>query len=182
MKHVHEIFTVEREVNFSTGENYYLSHLTGGVILLDEDVICSESSLVGAPEKKVFTFECVAPGKAAIQFAYVQTPGGPVLYEEILPICIEELETCNPRGGWSDPHPLSAKEEEVFNKVTAGWCGAGYTPQNVATQVVSGINYRYVCKAVTVTLQPQEYYAMVYIYQPTEGDPLLTKIVPFLND
>ena len=35
---LYETFTVEREVNFSTGANCYLSRLEGGLILLDEDV------------------------------------------------------------------------------------------------------------------------------------------------
>ncbi|MCD8137582.1 MAG: hypothetical protein LUH01_17185 [Parabacteroides gordonii] len=49
---LYETFTVEREVNFSTGANCYLSRLEGGLILLDEDVIKPESGLMGAPGKK----------------------------------------------------------------------------------------------------------------------------------
>jgi hypothetical protein len=53
---LYETFTVEREVNFSTGANCYLSRLEGGLILLDEDVIKPESGLMGSTWKKSFCF------------------------------------------------------------------------------------------------------------------------------
>ena len=61
---LYETFTVEREVNFNTGENCFLSRLEGGLILLDEDAIEPDAELLGAPGKKVFVFKAVAPGKA----------------------------------------------------------------------------------------------------------------------
>jgi len=50
---LYETFTVEREVNFSTGENCFLSRLEGGLILLDEDAIEPDAELFCTGEKSV---------------------------------------------------------------------------------------------------------------------------------
>ncbi len=72
-------------------------------------------------------------------------------------------------GGYTEQRPLSEQERALFHQLTQGLTGVAYTPESVATQVVAGINYRFVCKARTVTLDPETYQAEVTVYQPLPG-------------
>lgn len=72
-------------------------------------------------------------------------------------------------GGYTAQRPLDEREKELFESVTAGLTGVRYTPQSVATQVVAGTNYRFVCTAVTATREPQSYKAEVTVFQPLPG-------------
>lgn len=51
-----------------------------------------------------------------------------------------------------------------------GFVGVVYTPLEVSTQVVNGVNYRYKCSA---SMPPSEviWQAIVEIYQPIDGKP-----------
>lgn len=81
-------------------------------------------------------------------------------------------------GGYTDQRTPTAEELTLFKTATAELDGVGYTPETVATQVVAGKNYRFICKAVTATRKPQIYKAVVTIYQPLpgKGEPRITKI------
>lgn len=81
-------------------------------------------------------------------------------------------------GGYSSQRPLTDEEAVLFKKVTEGLDGVGYTPQSVATQIVAGTNYRFICKAVTATKDPKTYEAVVVVYQPLpgQGEPRITEI------
>ena len=72
-------------------------------------------------------------------------------------------------GGYTEQRPLSEQEQALFHQLMQGLTGVAYTPESVATQVVAGINYRFVCKARTVTLDPETYQAEVTVYQPLPG-------------
>lgn len=72
-------------------------------------------------------------------------------------------------GGYTAQRPLDEREKELFENVTAGLTGVRYTPRSVATQVVAGTNYRFVCTAVTATREPQSYKAEVTVFQPLPG-------------
>ncbi len=182
MKTLNEVFTIEREVNFSIGENCFLSRLDGGLILLGEEVMEAEG-LLGAPEKKVFTFQCVMPGPASIQFVWCSSPGAPLLYEQVFPIEIAETDV--KPGGWDKMHAVTDEEKAVFEIALGSLKGVDYTPLRVSKQVVNGMNYKFVCEAKIVAPGAEKYYAMVYIYDapdvPRETDPIVTKIVPFLK-
>lgn len=69
-------------------------------------------------------------------------------------------------GGYSQQRDLTPEELELFKTVTAEIDGVNYTPESVSTQVVAGKNYRFICKAVTVTAEPQTYQAEVTVFQP----------------
>lgn len=182
MRTLNEIFKIEREVNFSIGENCFLARMDGGLILLSEDVM-EEDAFVGAPCKKIFTFKCVSAGMAAIQFGWVGYPGAPLLYEQVMPVQIAETDT--QFGGWSDMHEVTNEEMAVFRMAMGSLKGVDYTPLRVSKQVVKGMNYKFVCEAKVVAPGAEKYYAMVYIYDapdvPREIDPIVTKIVPFLK-
>lgn len=81
-------------------------------------------------------------------------------------------------GGFSAQRPLNEADQALFRSLTAELDGVGYTPQSVATQVVAGTNYRFICKAVTVTRKPKSYQAEVTIYKPlpNHGEPRITAI------
>lgn len=79
-------------------------------------------------------------------------------------------------GGYSQQRPLKAEEVALFKQVTAELDGVSYTPESVSTQVVAGRNYRFICKAVTVTREPQTYQAEVVVFEPLpgRGEPRIT--------
>ena len=81
-------------------------------------------------------------------------------------------------GGYTQQRPLEASERELFRQVTAGMTGVSYTPESVGTQVVAGTNYRFVCKAKTVTPNPETYRAEVIVFKPLpgQGEAKITKI------
>ena len=43
------------------------------------------------------------------------------------------------------------------------------TPESVATQVVAGTNYRFICTAITATPGPETYEAEIIVFQPLPG-------------
>lgn len=81
-------------------------------------------------------------------------------------------------GGYTQQRPLDDAERTLFRQVTDNMTGVSYSPESVATQVVAGTNYRFVCTAKTVTLHPETYQAEVIVYQPLpgQGEAKVTKI------
>lgn len=78
-------------------------------------------------------------------------------------------------GGWTPYHPLTPNDQKVFNEAMKGLVGVHYTPQLVSTQIVDGTNYRFKCQA---SIPPAEviWEAVVDIYAPLEGQPIITGI------
>lgn len=178
---VNEIFTIEKYICGSTGTDFYLCRLEGGIILLDVRITPCAGFAIGGKQKKIFTFQCVREGSAAVQFAYVQSSTAPYAYsyEEVIPF---EIEGINPPkvGGWTEFRPLTPEDKEVFDKAMEGLDGVGYKPTEVATQVVAGTNYCFYCEATIVCKEPVKYKATVYIFRPlpyTGQDPFIVKIV-----
>jgi len=54
--------------------------------------------------------------------------------------------------------------------------GVQYTPQQVSTQVVAGVNYRFKCLARVPAPSNQCYEAIMQIFAPLEGKPYITDI------
>ena len=50
-------------------------------------------------------------------------------------------------GGYTDPRRPTTEERALFEAAVASIDDTTYKPLNVATQVVAGTNYRFVCKA-----------------------------------
>lgn len=81
-------------------------------------------------------------------------------------------------GGWTGfKWEIPQEAKAVFDKALAGFVGVGYTPYAVATQVVAGTNYCFICKGVVVVPELPETAVKLYIYQPLSGDPVITQIV-----
>lgn len=85
-------------------------------------------------------------------------------------------------GGWNitigdtsiDKHPdaLAALE-----KATAGMLGAKYEPiALLGTQIVAGKNYCILCRITPVTLDPKPTMKLVYVYEDTQGNAVITDI------
>ena len=82
-------------------------------------------------------------------------------------------------GGWT-PYTttISADAQAAFNEVIAGLVGVHYTPLAVASQVVSGMNYRFFCNAQAVHPDAPYYAAIVQVYRPIQGKAVITSIKP----
>ena len=72
-------------------------------------------------------------------------------------------------GGYTGQRPLEASDRELFRRATAGMTGVSYTPESVATQVVAGTNYRFICTAKTTTPGLETYEAEIIVFQPLPG-------------
>lgn len=81
-------------------------------------------------------------------------------------------------GGWSPYRKPTAEDLKIFNEATNGIVGVSYTPLEVSTQVVSGMNYKFICEARPAVVAPIVYKATVQIYAPLEGAPFVTHIAP----
>lgn len=81
-------------------------------------------------------------------------------------------------GGYSKTRRLSDSERAMFTSVTSSIEGVEYKPMNVATQVVAGTNYRFLCKAKETSGGGKKYYASIVIHLPLagQGEPRLLSI------
>lgn len=82
---------------------------------------------------------------------------------------METTKTDQMAGAYTDQRPLNDEEKELFETVMEGLVGVEYTPKSVATQVVAGTNYRFICKAKPVTADPEIFKAEITIFQPLPG-------------
>ncbi|HVG58050.1 MAG TPA: hypothetical protein VNA24_05805 [Hyalangium sp.] len=73
-------------------------------------------------------------------------------------------------GSWSSFNfTLSDDAQKVFKEALKGFAGVDYTPLAVATQVVAGTNYCFLCKGVLVTPGAQQTAVKLYVYAPLPG-------------
>lgn len=91
---------------------------------------------------------------------------------------METTRTDRMNGAYTAQRPLNDEEKELFETVMAKYVGVKYTPESVATQVVAGINYRFVCTAEPMTQASQTFKAEITIFQPLpdRGEAQITKI------
>lgn len=84
-------------------------------------------------------------------------------------------------GGWTVNDQIVTKllpddSEAIFQKAMEGYVGVGYEPAALlATQVVAGTNYLYLCKGTTVTAQPVTSWYLVTVYNDLEGNAQITQ-------
>lgn len=124
-------------------------------------------------ENSNFVMKILLIALAALTFVACNRFGGK--NEKIIPPTEKRMQMT---GAYGQQRPLRAEEAELFRTMTTGLVGVSYTPQSVATQVVAGTNYRFICNAVTATHKPQSYQAEVVVYQPLpgQGEARITKI------
>lgn len=82
-------------------------------------------------------------------------------------------------GGWSLCESIEMTQElsDLFEKAMAEQVGVDYTPMALlATQLVSGTNYCFLCRAAVVYPDALPYYALVYVYQDLSGNASVLEI------
>ena len=82
-------------------------------------------------------------------------------------------------GDWSAPDSpeVTPELQELFDKATEGLLGVSYTPLAlVGTQLVSGMNYCFLCEAKAVIPNAVPYYVNVTVYKDLEGNTKVTDI------
>ena len=82
-------------------------------------------------------------------------------------------------GGWEASFEasalLTAEQKEAFEKATSELDGVDYEPiAVVGTQVVSGMNYAYLCKATVVAPDAKPTWNVAVIYEDPEGRVFFT--------
>ena len=93
----------------------------------------------------------------------------------------EETGTETVVGGWKVNESYSVclddDEMEIFNKAVEGLTGVGYEPIRVlATQLVSGKNYAYLCAYKNVSTAEDTGYCIVTVYNDLEGNTKILSI------
>lgn len=81
-------------------------------------------------------------------------------------------------GGYSEAHKLSDEERALFDSVAAEIAGVKYEPINVATQIVAGVNYRFLCKGKEQERRGKKFYAVIVVHKPlpNAGEPRIISI------
>lgn len=82
-------------------------------------------------------------------------------------------------GGWSLCESIEVTQEmnDLFEKAMAEQVGVDYTPVALlATQLVSGTNYCFLCRAAVVYPDALPYYALVYVYRDLSGNASVLEI------
>lgn len=94
------------------------------------------------------------------------------------PATVETPTPARTVGSYTEQRALTQDERDLFERVTRELAGVKYTPESVATQIVAGVNYRFICKAETITWEPETYQAQITVYQPLpgQGAPKITEI------
>jgi hypothetical protein len=78
-------------------------------------------------------------------------------------------------GGWTAySTSISAEAMAAFKEALKGHVGVNYTPLAVASQLVSGMNYRFLCDAQVVYPDAPHYAALVQVYKPLNGPAVLS--------
>lgn len=83
-------------------------------------------------------------------------------------------------GGYTKFRPVTEDDVKLFEEALKGLVGVAYEPLIVATQVVSGTNFKFICNAEAAVLNPHPYLAEITIFQPLpqaeEAKPVITGI------
>ena len=83
----------------------------------------------------------------------------------------------NAIGGYT-PFTTDISDEclTVFAATMKEIVGVGYHPFAVSTQVVKGINYRFLCTATNMDKEMTTYSVMLGIYKPLSGSAIIKSI------
>lgn len=82
-------------------------------------------------------------------------------------------------GGWVkvDDGTVTPELKEMFDSATSQLTGAKYTPvELLETQLVSGMNYKFLCTGKAVVPDAQEKKFYIYIYKNLDGEAVVTEI------
>lgn len=80
-------------------------------------------------------------------------------------------------GGWTIQESVSEENRMILDTALTGFVGSTFEPIAVATQVVNGVNYLFIAKSTTVTLQPKTGLVKIYVTATPAGqEPRLVNI------
>lgn len=79
-------------------------------------------------------------------------------------------------GGWRVHDKIIDEEIKILNTALNGLVGVDYKPEILATQVVNGTNYCFICKSIGVIPNSPEGISKIMIYKPLKGDPIIISI------
>jgi hypothetical protein len=80
-------------------------------------------------------------------------------------------------GAWgSFSFTITPEAKNVFDQALKGLTGVQYTPLAFAVQVVSGLNYCFLCEGKVIYPGAPELAALIYVYAPFDGKPHITDI------
>ena len=85
----------------------------------------------------------------------------------------EPVQTAEAAGTWAPAEDGTMTDEmmDIFEKAMEGMTGVEYTPiELLETQLVSGMNYRFLCDAVTVVPGAESRKTIVTIYRDLNGN------------
>ena len=88
-------------------------------------------------------------------------------------------------GGWTVPDSPEPDEAALaaFEKATADVEGTSYLPVALlSTQVVAGINYRFLCEAHPGINEDETEYDVLLIYEDLDGNAELTDVTSFASE
>lgn len=83
-------------------------------------------------------------------------------------------------GAFSAERKPTAEETALFRQLTDTLRDGKYTPEKVATQIVAGMNYRFICRVRETSGERKRYRAEVVVFQPLpgQGEARITRIRP----
>lgn len=81
-------------------------------------------------------------------------------------------------GGYSKQRPPTKEEKALFEEAVKGLEGVEYKPLSVATQVVAGTNYRFLCRGRETARKGKRFDAVIVVYKPLpgQGAPRVTSV------
>ncbi|MBU9738653.1 hypothetical protein [Diplocloster agilis] len=81
-------------------------------------------------------------------------------------------------GGWDYHSELTPYDQFIFYNAIGSHENYFYQPIAVATQIVNGTNYKFMCIAKPRVPGLPAFYAIVEIYKPIDGTPYAVSIYP----
>lgn len=173
---VGDTVTIKRIANTGTGYHYALTGLNGGVALIDTTT--ESGTAPGAESVQSFTFQFLYPGLVEIRFVQYRE-AKELIDEDTFTYIVNSTENNKTTtGGWSEYEPLTEHDKEIFN-FCVNFQGIDYIPMLVSRQIVNGSKNHIFCITKTVTQEPQFAFAIVTIFIPQEGDPVLESIIEY---
>lgn len=79
-------------------------------------------------------------------------------------------------GGWKIHDRITDEDIRILKTALNGLVGVDYKPEMLATQVVNGTNYCFICKSISIIPNGPEGISKIMIYKPLNGEPVVTSI------
>ena len=90
----------------------------------------------------------------------------------------EEMKKTELVGGWKEvQEEIDEELSEIFTKAMEGYTGMSFTPLRlVKKQLVSGMNYKFLCEGQAVVPDAKKGYYLVTVYRNLKGECKITGV------